>query len=103
MCYYFCALLKPLFNAIGVRKQVADTFDCDLGQIGGSPVQFAICLEYLLFFELLLDLVAGADESDTVDTRHDSLLDCFTVDFALQAFSNFEHTRISFVLDVAKD
>lgn len=87
---HFGTLGKPVFDLIGIVEEITDTLDCYLGQVGRCLIQLTICLEKLSFFELLLDLLSGSDEGNTVYGGHHSLLDHFSRDFTLQTFSDFD-------------
>ena len=97
------ALCEPVFDLVGISKQVTNALDGHSCEVLCCSVQFCVGLEELTVLQLPLDLLSGSNKSYTVDRGHDCLLDDFTGDLALQTLSDLDQGRVFFILDIADD
>lgn len=77
-----CAIDKPAFNGVSPAEEILDTLHGALGNVDAGEVLLFLVLQEGLVLDLSVDLLSCPDEGNTVDTRHHSLLNCFTFDVA---------------------
>ena len=95
----FRTLREPALNVVGVAEQVTDTLNCDLGQILCGFIELTIGFIETFILKLSLNLFTGADKCDTIHRGHDSLLNNFSGNITLEAFSDLNERRVSFVFN----